>query len=133
LLDEQQVRSEDILVLGPSGARVQQLAQAAKGAGLPGIVGVHLALQEKDELLGQRGRLSFSTVASAKGYDAYCVLLASVNEFHPDIRGRATFYVGCTRAIEHLEVFAYAKNGLTGELERVLHVIGADTGGGFKS
>jgi DNA helicase IV len=64
--------------------------------------------------------LSLSTVGSAKGYDAYCVLLASANEFDPDITGRVTFYVGCTRAIEYLEVFAYEKDGLVVEIETAL-------------
>ena len=59
-------------------------------------------------------------MASAKGYDAYCVLLASANEFTQDVMGRASFYVGCTRAIEYLEVFACDKKGLAGELEAVL-------------
>lgn len=59
-------------------------------------------------------------MASAKGYDAYCVLLASANEFPTDVKGRANFYVGCTRAIEYLEVFAYEKKSLAAETEAVL-------------
>ena len=79
-----------------------------------GVTGVHCTGDDnaKDQALGQRGRITVSTVASAKGYDAYCVLLASANEFVPDVKGRATFYVGCTRAIEYLEVFAYEKKRL---------------------
>ncbi len=56
----------------------------------------------------------------AKGYDAYCVLLVSANEFPTDVIGRASFYVGCTRAIEYLEVFAYANKGLAAEMEEAL-------------
>ena len=64
--------------------------------------------------------MTFSTVASAKGYDAYCVLLASAHDFPTDVTGRASFYVGCTRAIEYLEVFAHQKSGLVAEMERAL-------------
>ena len=48
------------------------------------------------------------------------MLLASGNEFDRDVIGRINFYVGCTRAIEYLEVFAYRNEGLAGELGRVL-------------
>lgn len=61
-----------------------------------------------------------STVASAKGYDAYCVLLFGTSEFPTDLQGRASFYVGCTRAIEYLEVFAHNKSGLVGEMEEIV-------------
>ena len=67
-----------------------------------------------------RGQLTVSTIASAKGYDAFVTLIASANEFLTDVRGRASFYVGCTRAIEHLEVFAYKSSGLAAEYEAVV-------------
>jgi len=47
-------------------------------------------------------------------------VLASANEFVPDVKGRASFYAGCTKAIEYLEVFAYEKRGLVVEMESVL-------------
>ncbi len=34
--------------------------------------------------------------------------------------GRASFYVGCMRAIEYLEVFAHQKLGLVVEMEKAL-------------
>ena len=104
LLVDQQVRAEDVLVLTMRNERAQRLAQAIERADLP-IARVHLTTQEKDRLLGERKQLTVSTVASAKGYDRYCVLLASVGEFSSDVTGRASFYVGCTRAIEYLELF----------------------------
>ena len=64
--------------------------------------------------------MPLSTVASAKGYDAYCTLLASANEFSTDVWGRASFYVGCTRAMEYLEVFAYEDKGLASEMQRAI-------------
>lgn len=54
-------------------------------------------------------------MASAKVYDAYCVLFASDNEFEADSIGRIHFCVGCTRAIEYLEVFAYRNGSLVAE------------------
>ena len=78
-----------------------------------------MAFEEQDISLGERAFIAFDS-GSAKDYDAYCVLLASTNEFDPDITGRVTFYVGCTRAIEYLEVFAYEKKGLVLEFERAL-------------
>ena len=44
--------------------------------------------------------------------DAYCVLLASTNKFDVNQMGRLDFYVGCTLAIEYLEVFAHRNEGL---------------------
>lgn len=37
-----------------------------------------------------------------------------------DSHRQVNFYVGCTRAIEYLEVFAYRNDGLAVEFERVL-------------
>jgi superfamily I DNA/RNA helicase len=84
---------------------------------IKGLEGIHVATDERDLHLGQRGKVTVSTVASAKGYDAYCVLLASANEFPVDVKGRASFYVGCTRAIEYLEVTGYSVSGLLEETQ----------------
>jgi hypothetical protein len=122
LIEKQEVRTEDIQVLTYGKRRVTELADAVRAANIPGIENIHVTItdKQKDQPLNQKGSLTVSTVASAKGYDAYCVLLASANEFVTDVKGRATFYVGCTRAIEYLEVFAYEKKGLAVELEAVL-------------
>jgi hypothetical protein len=48
------------------------------------------------------------------------VLLASANDYPTDVTGRASFYVGCTRAIEYLEVFAHDRKGLVAEFERAM-------------
>ena len=93
----------------------------------PSIAEVHAAKEDQDRILRRRGCLPLSTVASAKGYDAYCVLLASATDFPTDVSGRASFYVGCTRAIEYLEVFAHRRSGLVAELEKAL---GRPDGGG---
>ncbi len=125
LLGQQEVRPQDILILTYTKERARELADALSGARLPGINDIHVAMDKKDESLGQRNRLTVSTVHSAKGYDAYCVLLASANDFSLDVAGRASFYVGCTRAIEYLEVFACENTGLVRELGDVLKKISA--------
>ena len=120
LIEAQDVRPQDILVLSHSQQPARTLARLAEQAQIKGVERVHLAFDEKDLHLNQRGQLTFSTVASAKGYDAYCVLLVAANEFPVDVQGRATFYVGCTRAIEFLEITAYGVGGLVREIEAVL-------------
>lgn len=127
LLTKERVRPEDILVLSSRGARVAEFADAAERAKLPGVTGINRPMlrAEKDTTLCRRGHLTFSTVASAKGYDAFVTLLVSANEFRTEVRGRASFYVGCTRAIECLELFAYAPTGLAEEAEAVLSRLGA--------
>lgn len=107
LLTKENVRPEDVLILTSSGTRADRLASAIERAKLTGVIGVARPHQkaEKDLPLCRRGHLTVSTVASAKGYDAFVTLLVSANEFATDVRGRAMFYVDCTRAVEFLEVF----------------------------
>lgn len=50
--------------------------------------------------------------------------MRSANEFRTVVRVRASFYVGCTRAIEVLEVFAYATVGLAAEAQVVFERLG---------
>jgi superfamily I DNA and RNA helicase len=120
LIEEQQVRPEDILLLAQYRNQVEQLVEVVEAARLPSVRGIHVATAKKDELLHQRGFLSISTVASAKGYDANCVLIASGNEFPTNEQGRVSFYVACTRAIECLDVFATSRSGLVVEMEKAV-------------
>ncbi|MCA9031019.1 MAG: NERD domain-containing protein [Planctomycetaceae bacterium] len=121
LIDEQEVRPEDILILGFRKERIEQLAVFLRSERNSGLPEIHVAFKEKDEILGQRHRLTMSTVASAKGYDAYCVLLVSACEFKTDVDSRATFYVACTRAIEYLEVTTYGQpDGLFAEFQHAI-------------
>ncbi len=120
LIEEQRVRPQDILVLSMTKYRIESIANALANAKITGVEDLHVVSKEQDKLLGQRSTVTLSTTASAKGYDAYCVLLASANDFDRDLVGRINFYVGCTRAIEYLEVFAHRNEGLAVEWERVL-------------
>jgi len=124
LVRDDRVRPQDILILAHSRDRAAAIADAIKREKIDGINDVQMAFDEKDTALCQPGRVTVSTVHSAKGYDAFVVLLCSANEFKTDVRGRATFYVACTRAIERLEVFAYERSGLCAELSRLLEAGG---------
>jgi len=125
LIEEEDVRPEDILVLGPSRERLRWLAA---------FLGAHLAVDDvllpfepgqKDGYISRPGCLTVSTVTSAKGDDAFCVLLASAHAFPATREGRAAFYVGCTRAREHLDVFAYEDTDLAHELRLALERLSA--------
>jgi hypothetical protein len=120
LIEEQDVRPEDVHILVYYRNSVDKLLAVLEAARLPSIEGIHVATTKKDELLHKRGWLSISTVASAKGYDAYCVLLANTDEFPTDVQGRASFYVASTRAIEYLEMFASSRLGLVSEIEQAV-------------
>lgn len=120
LIETHRVRPQDILILGFTRKRMERVAEVIRRASIKDVHGLHLAFRQQDRLLCEAATLTLSTTASAKGYDAYCVLLVSANEFHQDVNGRISFYIGCTRAIEYLEVFAYRKERLVMELEHVL-------------
>jgi hypothetical protein len=132
LIEKEHVRPEDILILCHRRSRAQQIIRGIEKLKLRGVSGVVFAAEkkEKDNALCRRGMLTVSTVASAKGYDAYVTLLASANEFRTDVRGRACFYVGCTRAMRCLEVFAYERAGLAREFDEVVRKLGTATSAG---
>ena len=69
-------------------------------------IGYRIASAEhhKDQLVAVTGFFSLCTVHSAKGYDAPVVIVVSADRFHTDTKGRAAFYVACTRAQQYLEV-----------------------------
>lgn len=117
LIEEQEVRPQDILVIAYQVKRVNGLARVIERAKISGVRTVRNHNLDKDQHLVQRGQLAVSTVHSSKGYDAYCVLLASANDFPVDVIGRASFYVACTRAIEYLEVFGWRNANLFAEME----------------
>lgn len=122
LVEDEQVRPEDIHILVYYRNSIDKIVTAIQSARIPSVEGIHVATERKDDLLQQRGWLSISTVASAKGYDAYAVLLCGANEFPVDVQGRASFYVACTRAIEYLEVFGARRDGLLLEMEKAIRI-----------
>ncbi|WP_207398121.1 hypothetical protein [Bremerella alba] len=123
LIEDQQVRPEDIHLLVYYRNQIDKLVRAIEEARIPSVEGIHVAKAKKDDLLHQRGWLSISTVASAKGYDAYAVLLCGADEFPTDVQGRASFYVACTRAIEYPEAFGTKRAGLLQEFEKAVSTL----------
>ncbi|HPQ72063.1 MAG TPA: AAA family ATPase [bacterium] len=123
LIETQDVRPEDILVLGPTRERLRAFANVARN--LECVRGLVLPFErdDKDTYITRTNYLTISTVNSAKGYDAYCVVLLSSNEFTCDTEGRAAFYVGCTRAKEHLDIFANGDGGLGEELRKATSLL----------
>ena len=111
LIEEQQVRSEDILVLFERISDFADLEQLVR-ARVPSIQGFVKPYgknpnRDKDSYILRRGNLTLCTIKGAKGYDAYVVFIVGADQFQTDIRnindinniqGRASFYVGATRA-----------------------------------
>jgi superfamily I DNA and RNA helicase len=93
MVETQDVRPQDVIVLTQSRERARQLANRIADARIKRVERVHCPFEEeeKDSLINPPGCVTVSTVHSAKGYDAACVLLASANEFHGDVEERATF------------------------------------------
>jgi len=102
LVQAQRVVPSDILVLYKSHyAYKDDLVPALERAVGDG----HLVRQvrsddadSKSRPLIEDGTLTVSTIASAKGYDAPVVFLLGVDDLAMDTKGRASFYVGATRA-----------------------------------
>jgi len=119
LTQDQEVRPEDILILTKHRATVDVIAKELQAAALNGVR-VNDATSNKDEGLSPRGTLEVSTAHSAKGYDAYVVLIAAANLFEDSIEDRAAFYVACTRAREWLELFAHSNVRLVAEMKKAV-------------
>ena len=97
---------------------------------LEGVVGADCCVRRVDAEhdrnkrlpLIEDGVLTVSTVASAKGYDAPVVLLLGADEFATDTQGRASFYVGATRA-KLLLVVSGIRRGLPTLLDEAAETI----------
>lgn len=130
LLVDEEVRPEDILVLTLRRERAQQIAnrleQAAAAGELP-VRGIRVPFldEAKDEPISLPGHLTVSTIHSAKGYDAYVVLVAGVEAFADSEEDRAAFYVACTRARELLEVTGVGRSPLARELAMASRLVAA--------
>lgn len=102
LITKQKVLPSDILILYKSshafGGRLRERLQAAIGptVRLRFVDAEHRA--NKNQPLIEEGTLTVSTIASAKGYDSPIVFLIGADELSTDPQGRASFYVGATRA-----------------------------------
>lgn len=103
LIDKEGVRPEDILVAFQHSADFLDLDNyiKAKVRGIQDFVkpfGKDPANPDKDSYIFRKGHLTISTTKGAKGYDAPIVFLVGADQFENNREGRASFYVGATRA-----------------------------------
>jgi hypothetical protein len=116
LINNQQVRSEDILVLFEQSGEFSDLDQSIRDR-VPGISGFVKPFgkdptnPDKDSYILRKGFLTLSTTKGAKGYDAFVVFLVGADQFEKSREGRASFYVGSTRAKLMLYVTGRNKPG----------------------
>jgi superfamily I DNA and RNA helicase len=107
LIEEEQVRPEDILVLtGTTGTFPHletRLRTLSEGRIEPRLVGGNNR-STMDEVLLVTGKLTISTIHAAKGYDVPLVILMDVDQLPSSVTGRALFYVGATRAKRYLVI-----------------------------
>lgn len=124
LIKQETVRPEDILILFSYGEVFEDLGDLIRNRlGSEHIqdfsrpYGKHA---DRDNYIFRDKCLTLSTVHGAKGYDAYVVFLVGVDLFRSDEAGRASLYVGATRA--KLKLYCTGLNSrLLTETERVIN------------
>lgn len=107
LIQEEHVRPQDILMLAYKSTSFesleQQIRQQSEGKIALRLVGGRNR-HTLDEPLLIPDKLTLSTIAMSKGYDAPIVILLDTDELPGNEIGRAMFYVGVTRAKRYLLV-----------------------------
>lgn len=107
LIQDEHVRPEDILILAHKSTSFdhleQQIRELSKNEIRVRLVGGRNRHTQDEPLLVQ-GQLTVSTIAMSKGYDAPIVILMDTDELPTNETGRASFYVGVTRAKRYLLV-----------------------------
>lgn len=102
LIKEEGVRPEDILILFPYPPIFEDLPRIIRGRVGPEYIRDFIQpygkSEDRDKYIFRENCLTMSTVHGVKGYDAHVVFLAGVDGFREDEAGRASFYVGATRA-----------------------------------
>lgn len=117
LMQKDGLLPQDILVLTYQRRRASELAAAIEDRIGEDTVRCPFQDDAKDMIAIEPGRITVSTVASTKGYDAPQVILASIDQFLDTVEGRVCLYVGCTRAREWLEGSAVDMTDLAREFE----------------
>jgi hypothetical protein len=106
LLQKENLRPQDMLILTNSAASMtlleQRLAASLDGLTFHLVGGRYQA--GLDVPLLAADQLTLSTIAAAKGYDAPLVILMDADQLPLSLTGRASFYVGATRAKRYLIV-----------------------------
>jgi len=130
LVEEEQVRPEDILVLSPHRNIFENLpvkiAMKQKLGIIKGFIQPYGDNEDKNSYIFREGHLTISTIHGAKGYDAHIVFLIGTETLVFTEKGRASFYVGATRAKTLLYVTGADNNdkfSLLSEAERVSSIL----------
>lgn len=102
LVEEEQVRPEDILVLFNRSYEFEDMpaliqAQIKKDL-IKGFIQPFGNRDDRDNYIFREGYLTISTTHGAKGYDAQIIFVVGGDLFNLENEGRASFYVGATRA-----------------------------------
>lgn len=101
LVDKEGVRPEDILVMFKHSREFSDLDDyiGNKSGKIQGFVKPFGKNEnDKDAYIFRKNYLTISTTYGAKGYDAPVVFLVGADQFENSREGRASFYVGATRA-----------------------------------
>jgi len=106
LLAAGEYASEDIVVLSPVTDSCGESLH--RSGGYPGLVPLAMTRSSSP---------SYGTVASFKGLEAPAVVLTDIEEVATN-RAQRLFYIGVSRATDHLHVFA--RDGLQGDVARLV-------------
>jgi superfamily I DNA and RNA helicase len=126
MVGDEGVRPEEIMLLSER-QECAEAAAAAVGRRFGGPIGFSCPHREeqKDAEVIRPGHVTSTTTRSAKGYDAPVVFLVGADTFPPSNEGRASFYVGCSRARVRLHVTGMTTPGtLLGESLAVAERLG---------
>lgn len=102
LVKQERVRPEDILIVFNYALVFDDMAKIIRSRigteYIANFIQPYGNGEDRDSYIFKENCLTISTVHGAKGYDAYVVFLAGVDTFQEDEPGRASLYVGATRA-----------------------------------
>jgi len=102
LVEGEQVRSEDIVILFHRKEDFEDMPEIISAEiennSIKGFIRPYGGNSDRKEYIFREGHLTVSTTYGAKGYDSQIVFLIGADLFGPDNKGRASFYVGATRA-----------------------------------
>jgi len=128
LIEEEQVRPEDILVVFHRKEDFEDLPNVimakVRSDSIKGFIRPYGQNPDRDEYIFREGYLTISTTHGAKGYDAQIVFVVGTDLFDTENEGRASFYVGATRAKMLLYISGLDRSGtLIAEAEAVNTVL----------
>jgi superfamily I DNA and RNA helicase len=128
LIDQEQVRPEDLLVLFHRSGDFEDLCDIimaqARSDSIAGFIRPYGNSPDVNRYIFREDHLTVSTTHGAKGYDSQIVFVAGADLFDTGKEGRASFYVGATRAKMLLYVSGLDKsNTLLAEAEAVNAVL----------